>query len=88
MAGPQIPSKGHLPKARVQVLLLRANLLGFGAENLRKISGPIDGPARYSCVYADRLKLKVKARKDKVFDDPVLQEPATFAGSRVTVEVA
>ncbi len=34
MAEPQIPSKGHLPKARIQVLLLRANDLGFGAANL------------------------------------------------------
>ena len=31
---PQIPSKGHLPKACIQVLLLRANDLGFRAETL------------------------------------------------------
>ena len=35
MAESQIPSNSHLPKARVQVLLMRANDLGFGAENLR-----------------------------------------------------
>ncbi len=33
--GSQIPSKGYLPKARIQVLLLRANDLGFHAEALR-----------------------------------------------------
>jgi hypothetical protein len=30
------PSKGHLPKARIHVLLMRANDLSFGAKNLRK----------------------------------------------------
>src|SRR5258708_13815162 len=31
-SGPQIPSKGHLPKARIHVLLMRANDLSFGAK--------------------------------------------------------
>jgi hypothetical protein len=30
------PGKGHLPKARIHVLLMRANDLSFGAKNLRK----------------------------------------------------
>jgi hypothetical protein len=32
--GQEIPRKAHLPKARTQVLLLRANDLGSRAENL------------------------------------------------------
>jgi hypothetical protein len=38
VAESQIPSNSHLPKARVQVLLMRANDLGFGAEALELIN--------------------------------------------------
>jgi hypothetical protein len=42
MAGPQNPPAGLLPEHRIQVLLLRANDLGFGA------SGPPSVPSQAS----------------------------------------
>jgi hypothetical protein len=41
--GPQIPSKRHLPKARIHVLLMRANDLGFRAE----VANYFDSSSKY-----------------------------------------
>jgi hypothetical protein len=47
MAGPsKSPSKPLLPEHSIHFLLLRANDLGFRAENLRKITVPLTGGDR------------------------------------------
>jgi hypothetical protein len=46
VAGPSNPQQGHLAEHQRLVLLLRANDLGFRAENLQKIMVPLTGDDR------------------------------------------
>ncbi len=59
------PGKGHLPKARIQVLSMQANDLGFDAKNLRKEIGAGSWPPSSRALRARSDRGRLRRRKGR-----------------------